>query len=412
MRFWSYLITACLLSQFVSLALGLIFFESKKIKRIIKVAYIFFNLLWALSVYLLYTEKMDGAWWVFVGRPALSWELSCVLLMIPVALVAAIYYSIRLIAWMLFGLRRLRQKKANRVINVSRRRFLKKAGAATLVTYAGLCGVGVLAQTVKPNISRKDLYFPNLPPELDGFVICHLTDLHLGMWSSVSELSSTLEVAAAQNPDLVVLTGDLVDRDPENALLYREPLKILQNTPHGVFAVLGNHDHYAGAGRVTELLNEIGLRTLIEERCPLPKIPLTIVGLDDQNSGSWMGFYSARKKQGLETDPDVLNFGYLTGPARRPGDFSILLNHRPEGYRQANNEGFNLYLAGHTHGGQYQLPWDSQDNLAAYFYRYSSGLYHEHDCYLNVSRGLASVGLPYRLFAWHEIDLLTLRRAT
>ncbi|MDR2367955.1 MAG: metallophosphoesterase [Deltaproteobacteria bacterium] len=409
MNFWLYLITTCLLSQLVSFAVCLKLFESKAAKLVIKFSFLFFNLLWAVCVFLLYGQAMGGPWWVFVGRPALSWELSCVLLIIPITLVGAIYLVYRVICWMLYGLRRLKEDR-EREVSLGRRRFLKKAGAAGIVAYAGLCGVGVLAQTIRPGFARKELFFPSLPPSLDGFKICQLTDLHLGMWSSASELRSTLEAAMGERPDLVLITGDLVDRDPENARLYHEPLGLLSGVPHGVFAVLGNHDHYAGAARVTELLNGYGLRMLVEETHCLPDVPITLVGLDDQNSGSWMGFYTSRKKRGLETDPDILDFGRLRGPARRPGDFSVLMNHRPEGYRQASREGFDLFLAGHTHGGQYQAPWDSQDNLAAYFYRYSSGLYSEHDCYLNVSRGLASVGLPYRLFAWPEIDVITLRK--
>ncbi|MDR0620909.1 MAG: metallophosphoesterase [Deltaproteobacteria bacterium] len=532
MRFWLYLIGICFLAQLVTLAISLKFFQSRPAKLGIKFAFLFFNLLWAVCVYLFYSKNMDGAWWVFVGRPALSWELSCVILMIPVAAVGAVWFLYRAIVWILYGPKRFWKDKASSggakkvppsgtqawerllkegniwgqspgankaaqypdpaedykikvlksgegkqweelpktgqageklsdpspgpadqakvalaktgqaktgpakagqaktgqakagqtktgpsgpggvgLADPGRRGFLKKAGAASLLAYAGLCGFGVLAQTAKPNVNRKVLSFPGLPGDLDGFKICHLTDLHLGMWSSSSELGATLEVATSEKPDLVVITGDLVDRDPENARLYRDPLRILEGVPHGVFAVLGNHDHYAGAQSVTKLLNGNGLRMLVEERVRLKEAPITIVGLDDQNSGSWMGFYSARKRQGLETDPDVLTFKRLAGPSRRNGDFSLLLNHRPEGYRQASQAGFDLYLAGHTHGGQYQIPWDSQDNLAAYFYRYSSGLYDEYPCYLNVSRGLASVGLPYRLFAWHEIDLLTLRKA-
>jgi predicted MPP superfamily phosphohydrolase len=231
------------------------------------------------------------------------------------------------------------------------------------------------------------------------------------MWSNASELETTMRVAASEKPDLVVITGDMVDRDPENARLYYEPLRLLENVPHGVFAVLGNHDHYAGGYQVAKLLDGYGLKMLVEERLNLPNAPITIVGLDDQSSGFWLGPYGLRKWRGLETDPDILTFSHLTGPARRAEDFSLLLNHRPEGYRQASNHGFDLYLAGHTHGGQYQLPGDTQGNLASFFYRYSSGLYHDHDCYLNVSRGLASVGIPYRLFAWPEIDIITLRRS-
>jgi predicted MPP superfamily phosphohydrolase len=157
---------------------------------------------------------------------------------------------------------------------------------------------------------------------------------------------------------------------------------------------------------VTKLLDGRGLTMLVDRRVRVKGLPLTVVGLDDQGSNRfWMG---SRKIS--NEDPDSLDFSAVSGPEPLEGDFLTLLNHRPEGYRQANAAGFRLYLAGHTHGGQCQIPGDSQLNLAANFYKYSSGLYHDWPAWLNVSRGLASVGLPFRLFAWPEIDLLELKR--
>jgi predicted MPP superfamily phosphohydrolase len=387
-------------------------FDSPVVKLVIKFIYLFFNLAWIVTLFLFYSKQMHGPWWTFIGRPAISWELCCIFMLIPVALVSITMMVGRFIAWILYGWKRLKDDDKEHTINQGRRRFLKQIGLASMLASVGLCGYGVLAQSFKPGVVRKELFFKYLPSELEGFTICQLTDLHVGMWGNQAEIESAMRVAAEQKPDLVVITGDLVDRDSENARLYYEPLRLLEKVPHGVFAVLGNHDHYAGSERVTKLLDGYGLKMLVEERFPLPKVPLTIVGLDDQGSGSWMGSYTERKKKGLETDPDILTFSQLIGPARREGDFSLLLNHRPEGYRQASNEGFDLYLAGHTHGGQYQLPWNTQDNLASFFYRYSSGLYHEHSCYLNISRGLAAVGLPFRLFAWSEIDVIILRKST
>jgi predicted MPP superfamily phosphohydrolase len=138
---------------------------------------------------------------------------------------------------------------------------------------------------------------------------------------------------------------------------------------------------------------------LVDQRVNLPNLPLTLVGLDDQGRRRlWLGEAAA------------LDFRAVKGPPARPGALNILLNHRPEGFLQALEAGFQLYLAGHTHGGQYQVPWDSQANLASVFFKYSSGLYGQADGWLNVSRGLAAVGAPFRLWAWPEIDILTLKK--
>jgi predicted MPP superfamily phosphohydrolase len=301
--------------------------------------------------------------------------------------------------------RRIRPK----TVNESRRNFLRRAGAISLVTASGLCGYGIVLQTITPGVNRKEIFYPNLPRELEGFVICHISDVHLGMWATQADFRNALTAARNEKPDLVLITGDLVDRDPNNSKQYYEPLALLREVPHGVYGVLGNHDHYTGAREVVNQLDGHGLKMLVENSINLPEAPITLVGLDDQHSGSWLSTYFRRWREGQDTDPDVFTFDRLTGPARRAGDFGILMNHRPEGYRQASNEGFDLFLAGHTHGGQYQFPLLTQVNLSGYFYRYSSGLYHEHDCWLNVSRGLASVGIPFRLFAWPEIDIITLK---
>lgn len=139
----------------------------------------------------------------------------------------------------------------------------------------------------------------------------------MGLWFSQAEFRHALSLAAAALPHLVVITGDLVDRDPEFARLYYEPLRALANVPHGVWGVLGNHDHYTEPKRIAKFLDGHGLTMLVDRRVNLPNLPLTLVGLDDQ------------------------------------------------GHRRS---------------------------------------------WLNVSRGLAAVGAPFRLWAWPEIDILTLKK--
>jgi predicted MPP superfamily phosphohydrolase len=290
---------------------------------------------------------------------------------------------------------------------LTRRDFLRRAAAGGLLATAAVTGYGLIRQTASPRVVEKVLAFPALPKELEGFRICQISDIHLGMWMTQDEMIRAFEAAAGALPDLVVLTGDLVDDNPGKAKLYHEPLGIFQKVPHGVYAILGNHDHYTGASMVAMELGK-SLNMLVQRRVTLPEAPMTIVGLDDRGTrGSWLG----RRGQNVDPDPDILTFSGVLGAPFRSGDFNLLLNHRPEGYRQASRLGFDLYLAGHTHGGQYQAPWCKEVNLAAVFYKYSSGLYHDHPTWLNVNRGLGSVGLPFRVVAWPEIDLITLTEA-
>jgi predicted MPP superfamily phosphohydrolase len=280
-----------------------------------------------------------------------------------------------------------------------RRTFLKTAATGGLLGLTSLVGYGVFRQGRPPELKRQIVPIRDLPTPLNGFVIAHITDIHLGLWFSQAELRRALNLAADAEPHLVVITGDLVDRDPEFARLYYEPLRSLAGVPHGVWGILGNHDHHTGPERIAGLLDGHGLTMLVDRRVNLSNLPLTLVGLDDQgHRRTWLG------------EAAELDFQAVGGPPARPGDLNILLNHRPEGFLQARRAGFQLYLAGHTHGGQYQLPWDSQANLASIFFKYSSGLYGQEDGWLNVSRGLAAVGAPFRLWAWPEIDILILKK--
>ena len=401
----------CLLGQILAWRMWLRWVGTRRAARFtVHLVFVIFNLGWFFSVSTLYLgENLTDQFWTWVGRPSVSWQVVYILGILPLGLLASLAVGLtRLIC------RRLKARGGgSEDLNESRRDFLKSSGLAASSAILAASGYGVIRQGRPPGLERLNLPVPGLPEALDGFSIAHLTDIHLGLWASQRELDQALAVIAAAKPHMAVLTGDLVDRNANFAKLYREPLKRLSSLSHGVWGVLGNHDHYTGPERVTELLDGHGLTMLVDRQVNFPDLPLSLIGLDDQGlHSSWMGSRmngGSLSPNGLD-DPDVLDFRYLRGPAPRPGDFTILLNHRPEGFRQAAEHGCRLYLAGHTHGGQYQAPWSSQLNLAAAFYKYSSGLYHDHGAWLNVSRGLAAVGIPFRLWAWPQISLITLNR--
>lgn len=387
-------------------------------RRLVHIVFVIFNLGWAFAIATLFTgENLTDSTWTWVGRPSVSWQAVYLLAILPLGLVGSF------VAWVLthLGWPKLKAKNKaatlntldadqNQDIDERRRDFFKNVGTLGCAAILAPSAYGVFRQSRPPQIERLEIKVPNLPEELIGFTIAHITDIHLGLWASQSELDQALAVTAEEKPDLVAFTGDMVDRSSDYAQLYHEPLKRLTGVPHGVFGVLGNHDHYTHQPRrVAELLQEGGIRMLMDETVNLPDAPITLIGLDDQGlHSSWMGSSGPRLNQ---IDSDVLNLGRLLGPEPRPGDFTILLNHRPEGFGQAVRHGCQLYLAGHTHGGQYQFPGVRQLNLAAVFYRYSSGLYHEKGAWINVCRGIAAVGVPYRLWAWPEISLIKLLRA-
>lgn len=392
--------SVCLLGQILGWRLWRRRIASRIGRRLLGAVFIVFNLGWILTVFALYQDQnspLADATWTWVGRPSFSWQLLYVLLILPAGALAA-------------GLAAFvsRHPERRRAVDPGRRDFLKTAGTVGGLGALGLGGYGIIRQTRPPVVQRLTVPVSGLPPTLDGLTIAQISDLHLGLWADQREVDQAIRLAAAEKPDLVFFTGDMVDRHAEYARLYGEPLKRLANVPHGVWGILGNHDHYTGQpALVADILTGLGLTMLVNRQVNLPGLPLSIVGLDDRGAGhSWMGHGPGVK----QADPDRLDFRDLAGPEPRPGDFTIFLNHRPESFGQAARRGYQLYLAGHTHGGQYQDPWNDQRNLASFFYKYTGGLYHEHGAWLHVSRGVAAVGIPFRLFAWPEINILKLTR--
>lgn len=406
-------LACCLVSQIISWRLWFSWIKSRSWRSVISFFFVAFNLGWFFSIGTLYMgESLTDFTWSWVGRPSVSWQLLHALAILPFA--AALSICGRL--WRLLRRGSAEKKKdspKSEVSDQSRRGFLRTVAMGGSMFALGAAGYGVWRQAQAPGIDRQTILIPNLPAKLDGFTIAHVTDIHLGLWASQKELDKALAVVAAEKPHLVALTGDLVDRDAEYAKLYHEPLKRLKDVPFGVWGVLGNHDHYTRRPEVVAgILNGSGLVTiLVDQQVNIAGLPLSLIGLDDPGMHhSWTGNGGPNLNNSHE-DPDVLNFQIVRGPAFRRGDFVILLNHRPEGFAQAIRHGCGLYLAGHTHGGQYAAPWDGQLNLAAAFYKYSRGLYQQSGGWLNVSPGLAAVGVPFRFGAWPEVSLITLRKS-
>lgn len=188
------------------------------------------------------------------------------------------------------------------------------------------------------------LRYPNLHPDLEGFRIVHLSDVHLGACLGVADLARGLAKARAQRPDLIVLTGDIAD----DISLIPEALQLVHDTNarFGAFASLGNHEY----------LHDIEKSRPLYEASPIP----LLVG-----SGRCIRVGRATLFVGGADDPihmagdiaQLLTPSIEAAAATAPthADFRLLLCHRPEGFGPATDNGFDLTLAGHTHGGQLGL---------------------------------------------------------
>ena len=291
------------------------------------------------------------------------------------------------------------QGRAKAGSGLTRRRLLA-AGAA--IAGAGF-GVGAYARWIEPTwveVTQNDLPVPTLPPAWEGTRIAHLSDFHLCPWVPVAYLARCIKQTADLKPDLVVVTGDFITIGSEEYGPRAARLLTGLHSPFGTFACLGNHEY--GLGRpepqpvlpspVTGALEDAGVRVLnnASERLTREGGDLWIAGVED--------LWSARY------DPARAMADVPSGAA------NLVLCHNPDAAEDLHAAGCGTILAGHTHGGQVQIPLLGPPILPVRNRQRYEGLHRVGGSWLYINRGL---GWLWRVrFACRpEISLLTLRRA-
>lgn len=239
--------------------------------------------------------------------------------------------------------------------------------------------------------TEKTLLLPRLHPALDGLVVAHLSDLHISGRIRKEYFQHAVQLVNDMRPDLIALTGDLVEKD--RCLQWIADTFGRLHAPLGVFFVLGNHDRKVDVRELVSALTEAGL---------------THVG------GRWLAV-ETRGKEVLLAGNELPWLMPSADPSRAPADpqgrvgLRLALSHSPDQIGWARSQGFDLMLAGHTHGGQVRLPKLGPVLAPSrYGVKYASGTFHEPPTLLHVSRGLSSE-LPLRMFCLPEITRLVLR---
>jgi predicted MPP superfamily phosphohydrolase len=257
---------------------------------------------------------------------------------------------------------------------------------ATGLLIAAWC-VYVSRRRVQVRTVRVEL--PELPPALGGYRIAQLSDLHVGSFSPRREALAWAARANALEADVVVVTGDLV---ASGTSFYEDVADVIGSlhARDGVYVVLGNHDQWDSAGLV-RLLESRGAIVLQNawRRIERNGSTLVLAGLGDR--------YTQRDDMARTL-------------ADRPGGApTVLLAHYPQSFEQALPHGVELVLSGHTHGGQFGVPFFADHaNLAALFRQRGRGLVRKGKSQLYVNAGLGTTGPPMRLGVLPEIALLVL----
>jgi predicted MPP superfamily phosphohydrolase len=266
---------------------------------------------------------------------------------------------------------------------------------ASLVACVALVAgaVGLRSGLRPPVLRRVEIELERWPRALDGFRIVQLSDVHIGPILGREFARQLVARANALDPDLVAITGDLVDGGVRQLADEVAPFEGLRGR-HGVFFVTGNHDHYSGARSWSRKAGELGMTVLRNRRVEIRDgdAAFDLVGVDDHR-GSHLG------DDGGEDLTAALE-------GRDPERPAILLAHDPSTFKRASGAGIDLQLSGHTHGGQI---WPFA-HLVRLVIPFVAGRFRRNGAELYVSRGTGFWGPPMRLLAPAEITEIVLRR--
>ncbi len=238
------------------------------------------------------------------------------------------------------------------------------------------------------SLERVEIFLKRLPQKLDGLKIIHLSDTHHSPLTSLEHIKRTVKIANRLKPDIFLLTGDYVSHEREYIAPVAAELGKLK-AKYGVYACLGNHDHWTDADLVTHLFRGEGINVLVNEglRFEARGSSFWLAGVDDYMVG--------------KTDvPAALRGSF-------PDEMKILLAHNPIIFREAARSGVDLTLSGHTHGGQIKLR-DKEKRILPQR-RLKAGLHKRRNAQVYITRGIGTVVVPMRYQCPPEISLLELK---
>ena len=281
-------------------------------------------------------------------------------------------------------------------VDPERRAVLRTAGMLASAIPGALLGFGVLVERTAFRVREMDISVPGLHPDLEGLRLVQLSDIHLSPYLSEQEFARVVDAANELRGQIVFVTGDLISvrGDPLDACLHQ--ISRLRSDA-GIFGCMGNHEVYAGTEEYTTVEGaRLGIPFLRSQARQLRfgNGVMNIAGVDYQT---------------MRAQPH-----YLRGAENliAPNALNILLSHNPDVFPVAAQQGWDLTLAGHTHGGQVSVEILHHNiNLARFYTPYVYGHYRSGKSSIYVTRGIGTIGMPARLGAPPEIAVLRLRKA-
>lgn len=281
--------------------------------------------------------------------------------------------------------------------SLARREFLGACVAAAPALFT----IGVTAVSLKQlssfRLRRMTLSVPTLPRALDGVTIAHVSDIHVGRMTCGHILRDLVKTTNDLHPDLVLLTGDLINYELSDLTEAMELVKAMPGR-YGQCMIEGNHDLLDNGGEFHRRVKASGIPFLLNETSTITVrgYPVQFLGL------SW------KNAHGRKLDEIISQQLGGVMKQRQADAFPILLAHHPHAFDAAVAADLPLTLSGHTHGGQLML--NNQYGAGSVLFRYWSGLYARGNSQLVVSNGVGNM-FPFRVNAPAELVHLTLQRA-
>jgi len=260
-------------------------------------------------------------------------------------------------------------------------------------------------------IHKTTISFADLPEAFNGFTITQLSDIHAGSFTSKKGVQKGVNLVNAQNSDVIVFTGDLVNNSAAEMEPWIDTFAQL-NAPYGMFSILGNHDYgdyiawespavkEQNLIRLKEIHQEIGFQLLLNESVEIQKEDASVglIGVENWGKGNFHRYGDLNKA--------------IESVLQQP--FKILLSHDPSHWDAVVTDYqplIHLTLSGHTHGMQFGFEFMGiKWSPSKYIYQRWAGLYESYGRYLYVNRGFGFLGLKGRLGVWAEISVITLKR--
>jgi predicted MPP superfamily phosphohydrolase len=337
---------------------------------------------------------MASPWQLFFLYPYFAWMVTSLALNIVLAAKTLVSAPYTITRW---WKNKYRQPKA---INTDRRDFLAKAATAIPAAMLLTSGYGIVRAQRDFDWFTPELKLKDWPRELEGFRIMQISDLHVGNFMPGTKLAEYVEQINRQPCDMLMITGDIINNNMAWFPDCMEGLSKLKLPKYGAYVCIGNHDYYSGGPEeVLDGMRRLGMTVVRDNNVlvPVGNSRITVAGID-------YPMRNQRNRAGRRLGPHV----DLALQGRDPDAPVILLAHHPHAFDHAAEQGVQLTVAGHTHGGQFAFtpPGGETVSLGDLMFKYVAGPYEKNGSHLYVNRGIGN-WFPMRLGAPPEVTLIT-----